>query len=95
MVRRVETAEVRLWDQLVGAASWQDDRGYAIFEYDPGFLRRGLDISPIHMGLDAAKKGDGIFLFPDLNKETFLGLPGFLADSLPDKFGNRIIAGRR
>jgi serine/threonine-protein kinase HipA len=91
VVRRVETAEVRLWDQLVGAVSWQDDRGYAIFEYDPGFLRRGLDISPIHMGLDAAREGDGFFAFPELARRTYLGLPGLLADALPDKYGRSVI----
>jgi len=91
MVRRVHTAEVRLWGELVGAVSWLEDRGYGIFEYDRGFINTGLDIAPIHMSLDDARKGDGIFSFPALNKATFLGLPGLLADALPDKFGNSII----
>jgi len=91
MVDRVDTAIVKLWGDEVGAVSWLDDRGYAVFEYDPAFLKKGLDLSPIHMGLDDAKKSDGIFSFPGLNKETFLGLPGLLADALPDKFGNAII----
>lgn len=92
MVDKVETAMVRLWGRQVGAVSWLADRQYAVFEYDPGFLKTGLDLSPLHMGLDAARDGDGLFAFPGLNKETFLGLPGLLADSLPDKFGNNIIA---
>ena len=50
-----------------------------------------MDISPLHMGLEDAKRGDGIFSFPGLNRETFLGLPGLLADALPDKFGNSMI----
>ncbi len=58
MVDRIETAEIRLWKQLVGAVSWQEDRGYAVFEYDPKFLRSGLDISPLHMSLDAAQDGE-------------------------------------
>lgn len=91
MVKKVETAEVRLWGDVVGAVSWLDDRGYGVFEYDKSFLKTGLDISPIHMSLDDARKGDGIFSFPALNKSTFLGLPGLLADALPDKFGNSII----
>jgi len=91
MVKRVDTAEVSLWGDSVGAVSWLDDRGYGVFEYDRGFLKKGLDISPIHMSLDDARKGDGIFSFPSLNKNTFLGLPGLLADALPDKFGNSII----
>jgi len=43
------------------------------------------------MSLDAARVGDGKFFFPSLNKDTLLGLPGLLADALPDKFGNSII----
>jgi serine/threonine-protein kinase HipA len=91
MAKPVHTAEVWLWGDLVGAVSWLEDRGYAVFEYDRAFLKQGLDISPLHMGLDVAAKGDGIFSFPALNRDTFLGLPGLLADALPDKFGNRLI----
>jgi len=91
MVKKVETAIVSLWDETVGAVSWLADREYAVFEYEQKFLKNGLDISPICMGLEVATKGDAIFSFPSLNKETFLGLPGLLADALPDKFGNKII----
>jgi len=91
VVRKVETAVVKLWGDQVGAVSWLEDRACGVFEYDPAFLKKGLDISPLHMGLDEAGKGDGIFSFPGLNKETFWGLPGLLADTLPDKFGNSII----
>ncbi|WP_455221327.1 type II toxin-antitoxin system HipA family toxin [Kaarinaea lacus] len=91
MVKKVDTALIKLWGSTVGAVSWLDDRGYGVFEYDPEFLKKGIDVSPIHMSLDAAIKGDGIFSFPALNKDTFLGLPGLLADALPDKFGNSII----
>jgi serine/threonine-protein kinase HipA len=87
----VATALVNLWGDVVGAVSWLDDRAHAVFEYDPAFLKKGLDISPIHMGRGAATQGDGIFSFPALNKVTYQGLPGLLADALPDKFGNRII----
>lgn len=91
MVARVETAFVTLWGEQVGAVAWLDDRSHAVFEFDPVFLKKGIDISPLHMGLDEARKGDGIFSFPALNNDTFLGLPGLLADALPDKFGNSII----
>ncbi len=91
MVRRVDTATVKLWGDVVGAVSWLEDRAYGIFEYDTDFLNKGLDISPIHMSLAAARRGDRIFSFPGLNRETYLGLPGLLADALPDKFGNRLI----
>ena len=75
MVTKVDTAVVSLWGDPVGAVSWLADRGYAVFEYDPRFLKKGLDISPIHMGV-AAAQGDGLFAFPNLNNATFLGLPG-------------------
>ncbi len=91
MVNRLDTALVRLWGDVVGALSWLDDRGYGVFEYDRAFLNKGLDVSPIHMSQEDARNGDGIFSFPSLNRHTFLGLPGLLADALPDKFGNSII----
>lgn len=91
MVEKVEAAAVSLWGESVGAVAWLADRGYGVFEFYPDFLKKGLDISPLHMGLDAARRGDGIFSFPGLNRETFMGLPGLLADALPDKFGNSII----
>ena len=91
MVDKVQTAVISLWGDNVGAVSWLKDRALGIFEFEPSFLQKGLDLSPIHLGLDEARRGDGIFSFPGLNKETFLGLPGLLADALPDKFGNSII----
>lgn len=91
MVKKVDTAIVSLWGDTVGAVAWLDDKEYGVFEYAPGFLQKGLDISPLHMGLSDARRGDGIFSFSGLNRQTFLGLPGLLADALPDKFGNSII----
>lgn len=91
MVKKVDTAIVSLWGDTVGAVAWLADRGYGLFEYDPAFLNKGLDIAPLHMSVDAARQGDGKFAFPTLHKTTFLGLPGMLADALPDKFGNSII----
>jgi len=91
VVKKVETAVVKLWGNTVGALAWIESRAYAIFEYDPRFLKKELNISPIHMSLDEARRGDGRFSFPTLNKDTFMGLPGLLADALPDKFGNSVI----
>ncbi len=85
-IRRVNVATVRAWGRDVGAVAWDDARGVARFEYDPVFLRSGLEIAPLTMPLRA-----GVFSFPLLSRGTFHGLPGLLADSLPDRFGNRII----
>jgi serine/threonine-protein kinase HipA len=85
-VRKVGVAVVRLWGQDVGAIAWNAGRGLGEFEYEPSFLRSRLDPSPLMM-----PAGTGVFSFPSLKRETFHGLPGLLADSLPDRFGNRII----
>jgi serine/threonine-protein kinase HipA len=66
--------------------AWNAERGVGEFEYDPGFVRQGPPIAPLMLPLRA-----GIFSFPTLKRETFHGLPGLLADALPDRFGNRII----
>jgi serine/threonine-protein kinase HipA len=87
----ITVARVNIWNFLVGAVAWDDDRGYASFEYDSAFLKRGLDLSPLRMSAEEARNGNGIFSFSSLNKETYKGLPGLLADSLPDKFGNKLI----
>ncbi len=87
----VTAALVNLWGQLVGAVAWQDEEGYASFEFDPIFLRQGLDLAPVTMPLSKISPGTGVFNFPAIPNETFYGLPGLLADSLPDRFGNRLI----
>ena len=84
--RRVDVASVRLWDHDVGAVAWNAARGVGEFEFEPAFLRQNLDLAPLTMPLRA-----GVFSFPALNRDTFRGLPGLLADALPDRFGNRMI----
>ncbi len=84
--RHVNVAYVRLWGQLVGAVAWNEKRGCADFEYDPAFVKQGLEVAPLMMPL-----GKNIYSFPGLKEITFHGLPGMLADALPDRFGNRLI----
>ena len=79
-------AEVRLWGRTIGAVSMGDSGIHAAFQYDPAFARSGIEVSPITMPL-----GDRIHTFPSLPAATFHGLPGLLADSLPDRFGNAVI----
>jgi serine/threonine-protein kinase HipA len=76
---------------LVGAVSWDPNKGFATFEFDREFLEKGLDLSPIKMPIIEARRGTARFEFRTLSKETYRGLPGMLADALPDRFGNRII----
>lgn len=79
-------AAVKLWGRTIGAVSQEDDRDYAAFQYDEDFVNSNIEISPITMPL-----ANRIYAFPDLPRNTFYGLPGLLADSLPDKFGNALI----
>jgi len=79
-------AEVRLWGRTIGAVSLQDGEEVASFEYDAAFAQSGIQIAPIVMPLSRR-----VYRFPELSRPTFLGLPGLLADSLPDKFGNALI----
>ncbi len=84
----VNIAEVRLWNKTVGAVLWADN-DYAIFEYDSAFIKTGLNIAPFTMPLP--QSGEQRFIFSGLNRDTFYGLPGLLADSLPDSYGNSLI----
>jgi len=90
----VVAAEIWLWDQLVGAVLWNESQGLASFEYASGFLKAKLDIAPLTMPISAGKK---VYSFPENRSrrndpyETFRGLPGLLADMLPDKYGNQLI----
>lgn len=86
----MSTASIKLWGENVGAVTWLKDRGYAAFEYEPSFLVKSIELSPLHLSVADGKAGR-IFSFPNLDEETFKGLPGLLANSLPDDFGNKVI----
>jgi serine/threonine-protein kinase HipA len=79
-------AEVRLWGRTIGAVSLEEGEQVAAFEYDSGFAQSGIELSPLVMPL--ARQ---VYRFPGLSRESFYGLPGLLADSLPDKFGHLLI----
>ena len=79
-------AEVRLWGRRIAAASLEDGQAVAAFQYDPEFARSGIEVAPIGMPLASR-----IYTFPALARNSFHGLPGLLADSLPDTFGNALI----
>ncbi len=90
----VDVAEVKIWNELVGAIQWNDQQKLANFEFHPDFIKKGWDISPVKMPIE---NGSRIYSFPELRKakdatdDTFKGLPGLLADSLPDRYGNQLI----
>ncbi len=79
-------AKVKLWGRTIGAVSLEEGESKASFEYDPAFAQSGIQVSPLMMPLSRR-----VFRFPELAYPIFHGLPGLLADSLPDKFGNALI----
>lgn len=87
----ISIAKANIWNHFVGAVFWDQKKRVSTFEFDSAFLKNDLDLSPVIMPLEEIKSGKKIYSFPSLNKETFKGLPGLLADSLPDKFGNKLL----
>lgn len=81
-----DVAEVRLWGRTIGAVALDAGVDVADFEYDRAFVNSGVEIAPLTMPLSRR-----IYRFPELPRKTFHGLPGLLADSLPDKFGHALI----
>ncbi len=70
----------------VGAVSFDTMTGTGAFEYSAAFISTGIELAPLKMPLSRR-----IYAFPELNYETFKGLPGLIADSLPDDFGNAVL----
>ncbi len=84
------TANVTIWNIPVGAIAWNASTGLGSFEFEPSFLNTQWDLSPIIMPLAEAR--NRVFTFSELRaSDAFKGLPGLLADVLPDKYGNAII----
>ena len=79
-------ASVNLWGRRIGAVSWDAARHIGVFQYDPEFLMAGIELSPIVMPVR-----EETYVFPVLGRDAFKGLPGLLADALPDRFGNLLI----
>ena len=89
----VNSARIKIWGVTVGAVLWDESNQLASFQYEPSFITRGYKLAPLKMPLDT----NIIYSFPDLRsnplstENTFNGLPGLLADVLPDRYGNRLI----
>lgn len=82
----MEVINVRFKQHEVGAVSFDTQTGLGAFEYAPSFIKTGIELSPLKMPL-----AQGIYSFPELDFNTFKGLPGLVADSLPDDFGNAVL----
>lgn len=82
----VIVARVNMYGIPVGTFRWDEQYEIARFEYDPNFIERGLEPSPLMMPVREGR----VYSFASLDRETFKGLPGLLADSLPDTYGRAL-----
>lgn len=83
----VNLAKVYIWGEFAGAALWNEETQIASFEYDPAFTAKGWELAPIQMPVTPHR----IYSFGSLSRDTFLGLPGLLADALPDAYGKALL----
>jgi len=79
-----------LWGEEVGKLYWNDQLNRAVFNYNPDFIKKGLDIAPLTASITKAF-GKNITLLGNKSK-IYQGLPEFIEDSLPDKLGNTVFA---
>ena len=86
MYRPVDLIEVRAWGATVGGVSIDPGLGYYVFEYDPKWQARGIELAPLTMPISQS-----LHVFPLLPEATYKRLPAMLADALPDDFGNALI----
>ena len=82
----VDVAKVRMFGDYIGTFVWDDSYKLAKFEYDNDFIGKGIEPSPLMMPVQQGR----IYSFGNLNWDTFNGLPGMLADSLPDTYGRAL-----
>lgn len=83
----VTLAYVNIWGHQAGVVMWNENTQSAVFEYDPAFERLGLNLSPILMPLNPHSPHQ----FTSISKDTYMGLPGLLADALPDAYGKALL----
>ena len=82
----VDVAKVSMFGLPVGTFRWDERYDVTRFEYDSSFVGRGLEPSPLMMPVREGR----VYSFASLDRETFKGLPGMLADSLPDTYGRAL-----
>ena len=83
----IRLADVYLWGRHMGTVAWDESRQAGSFEYTSDFLSGGIEPSPLMMPLSSHQ----VYQFPSLSHDTFIGLPGLLADALPDAFGKALL----
>ena len=86
---KTNVVKVKLWNMDVGYLHWDDKADAAIFEYEPSFLNKGLDIAPLTMSINSPRSLKQLPWTGDKDK-LYQGLPPMIADSLPDQWGNSL-----
>ena len=84
----IPVIEVRIWGKRVGAVAPDPRLGCYVFAYDPAWKRGGIELAPLTMPLADTRS---TFAFQNLSEPCYKRLPGLLADTLPDDFGNALI----
>jgi serine/threonine-protein kinase HipA len=82
----MEVVNVSFKGQQAGAVSFNTETGLGAFQYEPAFIETGIELAPLQMPLS-----NKIYSFPEADFSAFRGLPGMIADSLPDDFGNAVL----
>ena len=81
-----EVVSVKYKEHDVGAVSFNTETGLGAFEFEPRFIKTGIELSPVKMPLSQK-----VYSFPETDYTVFKGLPGMIVDSLPDDFGNAVL----
>ncbi len=83
----IKQLHVILWDEEIGRLAWDARRRLSFFTYNPEFIKKGLNVSPLAAPVDGVRA-----LSPVWGEEgrIYQKLPAFLADSLPDAWGNQL-----
>lgn len=89
-MRNNKAIYVTLWGNKVGTLFWMEGEALSYFEFDPLFLEKGLDIAPLMYGLTNLRERKNLPIKGIRGR--FKGLPPFVADSLPDRWGSRVFA---
>ena len=85
---RSNIVKVMLWGQEVGSLYWDERRKRAVFNYHPDFIKAGLDIAPLSASIKDPR--NRLPIYGLANDDIFYGLPAFISDSLPGRWGNAV-----
>ena len=78
---------IRLWGEVLGYLSWDEHKRCSSFVFEEGFLKTNWDVAPLYCSIHSP-----LALLPRHGNvdRLYAGLPPFVADSLPDRWGNRV-----